>query len=188
MNIPGPGSPPDDDGSDASGDASGGGAVAQDADAKTDGGPDAGQAPPPESLLARRPEKRNERDAALRALFEDVEATPWAHDFFALLRRIEGLTPDVPRLGRGLRPSQEAIRLGQEPELDFAPAALQSLTRGQNPAPRLGVRFFGLLGPQGPMPLHLTEYTRERLHQRGDPTLSRFLDVFHHRLLLCDCR
>lgn len=140
--------------------------------------------PSPASLLARRPGRRSVDDAALRALFEDVEATPWAHDFFALLRRIEGLTPDVPRLGRGLRPSQEAIRLGQEPELDFAPAALSSLTRGQNPAPRLGVRFFGLLGPQGPMPLHLTEYTRERLHQRGDPTLSRFLDVFHHRLLL----
>ena len=97
----------------------------------------------PEHLLARRPEKRGERgerDEALRALFEDVEATPWAHDFFALLRRIEGLSPDVPRLGRGLRPSQEAIRLGQEPELDFAPAALASLTRGQGPAPRLGVR------------------------------------------------
>ena len=184
MKIPGPGSTPDDD-ADA---VSGGGAVAQASDAVSDvaadGGPDAAAAPTPESLLARRPEKRNERDAALRALFEDVEATPWAHDFFALLRRIEGLTPDVPRLGRGLRPSQEAIRLGQEPELDFAPAALQSLTRGQGPAPRLGVRFFGLLGPQGPMPLHRTEYTRERLHQRGDPTLSRFLDVFHHRLLL----
>ncbi|MBB3293173.1 type VI secretion system protein ImpH [Mitsuaria sp. PDC51] len=145
---------------------------------------DAGAEPSPAALLARRPARRGEHDAALRALFESVEATPWAHDFFALLRRIEGLTPDVPRLGRGLRPSQEAIRLGQEPELDFAPAALASLTRGQNPAPRLGVRFFGLLGPQGPMPLHLTEYTRERLHQRGDPTLSRFLDVFHHRLLL----
>jgi type VI secretion system protein ImpH len=123
-------------------------------------------------------------DDALRALFDDVESRPWAHDFFALLRRIEGLRPDAPRLGRGLRPTQEAVRLGQEPELDFAPAALASLTRGNGPAPRLGVRFFGLLGPQGPMPLHLTEYARERQHQRSDPTLTRFLDVFHHRLLL----
>jgi type VI secretion system protein ImpH len=45
------------------------------------------------------------------------------------------------------------------------------------------VRFFGLLGPQGPMPLHFTEYVRERLRFRGDATLARFLDVFHHRLL-----
>jgi type VI secretion system protein ImpH len=123
-----------------------------------------------------------ERAAALQALFERVEAEPWAHDFFALLRRIEGLSPEVPRLGRALRPSQEPLRLGQEPELDFAPAALASFTRGSR-VPRLGVRFFGLLGPQGPMPLHLTEYARERLRQRSDPTLARFLDVFHHRLL-----
>jgi type VI secretion system protein ImpH len=33
------------------------------------------------------------------------------------------------------------------------------------------------------MPLHLTEYARERLRLRGDPTLARFLDMFHHRLL-----
>lgn len=129
-------------------------------------------------------ESTHDRAAALQALFERVAKEPWAHDFFALLRQIEGLTPRSPRLGRALRPTQEPIRLGQEPELDFAPAALSSLTAGRTTPPRLGVRFFGLLGPQGPMPLHLTEYTRERLHQRGDPTLSRFLDVFHHRLLL----
>jgi len=45
------------------------------------------------------------------------------------------------------------------------------------------VRLFGLLGPNGPLPLHITEYARERLRNAGDPTLSRFLDVFHHRFL-----
>lgn len=126
----------------------------------------------------------NANAAALQRLFDHVEAAPWAHDFFALLRRIEGLTPESPRLGHAARPSQEAIRLGQEAELDFAPAALSSLTRRDGAAPRLGVRFFGLLGSQGPLPLHLTEYVRERQHQRGDATMGRFLDVFHHRMLL----
>ncbi|SEL36053.1 type VI secretion system protein ImpH [Roseateles sp. YR242] len=122
--------------------------------------------------------------AALQALFREVEQTPWRFDFFALLRRIEGLTPELPRLGHAARPNQEPIRLGEEPELDFAPSALARLHQTSAGVPRLGVRFFGLLGPQGPMPLHLTEYTRERLHQRNDPTLARFLDVFHHRMLL----
>jgi type VI secretion system protein ImpH len=45
------------------------------------------------------------------------------------------------------------------------------------------VRFFGLLGPQGPMPLHFTEFVRDRLHHHGDATLAHFLDIFHHRLL-----
>jgi type VI secretion system protein ImpH len=118
-----------------------------------------------------------ERDAELAALFTALAADPRGHDFFAVLRRVESLRSDLPRFG-------EALRLGQEAELDFAPAALATFDAGHRPAPRLGVRFLGLLGPQGPMPLHLTEYVRERQRFRGDATLARFLDVFHHRLLL----
>ncbi|WP_313651069.1 type VI secretion system baseplate subunit TssG, partial [Pseudomonas soli] len=33
------------------------------------------------------------------------------------------------------------------------------------------------------LPLHLTEYMRERQRNHADPTSKRFLDVFHHRLL-----
>lgn len=119
---------------------------------------------------------------ALEALWAEVEREPWSYDFFALLRRVETLQRQAPRIGSAARPSQEALRLGQEPELDFAPAALQKLDRSGS-VPRLGVRFLGLLGPQGPMPLHFTEYVRERARNAGDPTLARFLDVFHHRML-----
>jgi type VI secretion system protein ImpH len=45
------------------------------------------------------------------------------------------------------------------------------------------VRLFGLLGPNGPLPIHLTEYTRQRLRHSNDPTLSRFLDLLHHRFI-----
>ena len=124
-----------------------------------------------------------QRQAALATLFAELQAAPHAFDFFALMRRVESLHPDAPRIGRALRPSQEALRLGQEPELDFAPASLASFGHEGGAAPRLGVRFFGLLGSQGPMPLHLTEYVRERTRFRNDPTAARFLDVFHHRLL-----
>ena len=123
------------------------------------------------------------REQALQALLDDLEHQPWAHDFFALMRRVDALRPELPRTGQARRPSQEALRLGQLPEMDFAPAALASFARPPAGPPRLGVRFFGLLGPQGPMPLHVTEYVRERLRQHGDPTLTHFLDLFHHRLL-----
>lgn len=123
------------------------------------------------------------RQAALAALFAAVEAAPWDFDFFALIRRVESLRPEWPRIGEALRPSQEALRLGQEPDLDFAPATLATFSFEGVAAPRLGVRFFGLLGSQGPLPLHLSEYVRERLRFRNDPTLARFLDMFHHRLL-----
>jgi type VI secretion system protein ImpH len=45
------------------------------------------------------------------------------------------------------------------------------------------VYFFGLLGPNGPMPLHLTEYAERRQSFFKDRTLARFLDVFHHRMI-----
>ncbi|MEX8519920.1 MAG: type VI secretion system baseplate subunit TssG [Leptothrix sp. (in: b-proteobacteria)] len=118
----------------------------------------------------------------LDALFASLSATPWRHDFFQTLRRIEALHPHMPRLGAASQPRDEPIRLGQDPELDFAPAALQSFRTSATAPPRLGQRFFGLFGPMGPLPLHLTEYVRERSHQHGDPTLERFADIFHHRL------
>jgi type VI secretion system protein ImpH len=124
-----------------------------------------------------------ERRQRLATLFAALQAAPREHDFFAVLRQVEALRPDLPRFGHALRPSQEPLRLGQEPELDFAPAALASFDAATRGAPRLGVRFFGLYGPQGSMPLHITEYVRERLRFRGDATAARFLDIFHHRLL-----
>lgn len=119
-------------------------------------------------------------------LFDSLAAEPWAHDFYAVLRQIESLSPAAPRLGRALRPSAEPLRLGQEPELDFAPAALMSfkVDAGGNKPPRLGTRFFGLFGPMGPLPLHITEYARDRQRNHADPTFVRFADIFHHRALL----
>lgn len=123
------------------------------------------------------------RQAALQRLLATVSAEPWAHDFFALLRRVDALRPEAPATGHALLPRAEALRLGQPPELDFAPAALSALDLQRAAAPHLSVRFFGLLGPQGPMPLHFTEFVRERRHQHGDTSAAHFLDMFHHRLL-----
>ena len=117
-------------------------------------------------------------------LFDALAREPWAHDFFALLRQIEGLHRQSPRLGASLRASAEPVRLGQDPELDFAPAAVMSFRAGAATPPRIGVRFLGLFGPMGPLPLHLTEYARDRLRNHGDATFARFADIFHHRTLL----
>lgn len=108
---------------------------------------------------------------------------PFKYDFYQTLRRIECLYPERPRWGTGKRPSDDPVRLGQSPELTFAPAPLHSLEAGTQGAPsRLNVRLFGLSGPNGPLPIHLTEYARERL-RLGDPTFARFLDLFNHRFL-----
>ena len=109
---------------------------------------------------------------------------PYAYDFFQTLRRIECLYPAKPRLGQALRPADEPVRLGQEPSLAFAPSTLTALHQREGGLPpRLEVAFFGLLGPNGPLPLHLTEFARERLLHHDDPTFARFLDVLNHRFL-----
>ena len=116
--------------------------------------------------------------------FRRLEEKPFDHDFLQALRRIECLFPRMPRIGRAMRPADEPIRLGQEPSVSFAPAALSAFRPGQEGrAPRLEQRFFGLLGPNGPLPLHLTDYCRERILHAGDYTFARFLDTFNHRFL-----
>ncbi len=40
-----------------------------------------------------------------------------------------------------------------------------------------------MFGPSGALPLHMTEYARDRARNLGDMTLVRFVDLFHHRML-----
>ncbi len=122
--------------------------------------------------------------AELVALFREIERAPHQFDFFQALRRLECAASDRPRLAESARAKDDAVRLGQEPTMAFAPRTVAGLDSGSEGAPpRLEVFFFGLFGPNGPLPLHLTEYARNRLRQHGDPTFARFADVFHHRLL-----
>jgi type VI secretion system protein ImpH len=122
--------------------------------------------------------------AAIQGLFAALAEAPYRHDFYQTLRRLECVFANKPRWGHARRPVDEAIRFGQQPELSFAPAPLSAFETGHEGRPsRLYVRLFGLFGPNGPLPLHLTEYARDRLYRAGDPTLSRFLDLFHHRFV-----
>lgn len=110
---------------------------------------------------------------------------PHKFDFFQAIRRLECAFPQKPRVGQSKRPVDDPVRLGQEPSLGFAPSSLARFEPedGSGRPSRLAVFFFGLLGPNGPLPLHLTEYARDRLRNSSDPTFARFLDLFHHRML-----
>ena len=60
----------------------------------------------------------------------ELEESPYRHDFFMALRRLESMHPDKPRFGTGARPIDEPVRLGQEPSMAFAPSALASFKAG----------------------------------------------------------
>ncbi|WCX36041.1 type VI secretion system baseplate subunit TssG [Pseudomonas aeruginosa] len=117
-------------------------------------------------------------------LLAGMAAAPWDYDFFQALRRIECESPQLPRLGHSVRLADDPLHLGQKPDCTFAPSTLASVSQaGTAAVPRLDQFFFGLTGPNGPLPLHLTEYARERQRNVNDATFKRFMDVFHHRLL-----
>ena len=122
--------------------------------------------------------------AATHAVIELLQSEPWRFDFFQAMRLIECQHTDKPRLGKSIKASDDPIRLAQAVEMDFAPSALSAWEAGKEGHPdRLLVRFLGLFGPNGPLPLHLTEYARDRARNSGDHTLIRFADIFHHRML-----
>lgn len=121
---------------------------------------------------------------AHEAWLNRVSAAAYKFDFYQTMRRLACANPGLPLPGEALRPADEPVRLGQPAELDFAPAALHSLQRKAGSPPRLMQRAFGLLGSNGALPLHITEYTRERALHHGDTTLQRFLDTLTHRFAL----
>ncbi|WP_226778942.1 type VI secretion system baseplate subunit TssG [Oceaniglobus trochenteri] len=115
-----------------------------------------------------------------QALLDD----PTRHHIFHALRVIETAFPDAPRLGESRRPRQDRMRLGQEPSMAFARTTITSVTPpgGQGPG-RLQNLFFGLFGPHGPLPPHLTEYARERQRNARDTTFVAFADMLTHRIM-----
>ena len=120
----------------------------------------------------------------LIGFLQELQTKTYDFGFFAALRELECVNRDKPRYGESLRPSDEPVRFGQEVSMEFAPSTLSSCSPGEEGRPwRLLVNFLGLLGPDGPLPLHLTEYIRDRLRNAKDPTLARFLDIFNHRMI-----
>lgn len=143
------------------------------------------------------------------ALLDALESHGWDFDFYTAVRRLENararwvkaqldtamkggktLTglPQAVRVGHSQRLADDPVRFCQEPSLTFAPASITGLKyranrKGLSGGARLFVQFIGLLGPNGPMPLHITEYARDRERNAQDPTLARFLDMFNHRVV-----
>ncbi len=113
-----------------------------------------------------------------------LEEAPYKFEFYQAMRLIEAANPGLKKIGKSSRPSNEPIRLGQEPSLAFAPSMLATFKPGdKNKADYLSGYFFGLFGPNGPLPLHLSEHARDRERLAHDRTFRAFADIFHHRMM-----
>jgi type VI secretion system protein ImpH len=115
---------------------------------------------------------------------ERLIENPESYHIFLALRVIEAEYNDAPRLGMSKRPHEDAYRLGQEAELAFPRSTIRSVTskKGDEPGELIN-RFFGFFGPHGPLPIHLTEYARERQINMHDPTFVAFANMLTHRMM-----
>jgi type VI secretion system protein ImpH len=115
---------------------------------------------------------------------EDVLGeVPTRFSLFAALRLLEGTHPDAPRLGESRRATDDAVRLGQLPHLVFAPCDVSAYESAGRHRPLLTQYSFGMFGPNGALPLHLTEHADERARQHEDPAFADFINTFQHRLI-----
>lgn len=127
----------------------------------------------------------DQRRAEAYSLTQELRDRPYDFDFFQAVRRLECAHLGQPRVGYSQRPQDESVRFCQNVSLAFAPSALDAYYEAtdEHPAARMLVNFFGLLGTNGPLPLPITEYVYDRLHNHKDKTLTRFLDIFNHRMI-----
>ena len=117
--------------------------------------------------------------------WQGMMQAPWRYDLFQMLRRIDAQGGEKYPLGRAPLPRHEPLRIGQTPSLAFAPSTLSAVRPRKDSALHdVSILSFGLFGPNGPLPIHMTEHARARLYHHQDPSLTAFADLFHHRLTL----
>jgi type VI secretion system protein ImpH len=124
----------------------------------------------------------NKADAV--ALEKALRDHPEAFEFFEAARRLECAFPERPRLGQSAKAADDFVRLCQTPSLSFAPKTVDRYQpAGDGKPARLHGLFFGLFGPNAPLPLHLTEYAIDREINAKDATFIAFANIFHHRMM-----
>jgi type VI secretion system protein ImpH len=112
-----------------------------------------------------------------------LQANPYGFGLFAALRVLEQSSARQPRLGESRKASDDIVRLGQAPHLSFAPSDVALATTHDDGRFHLEQYGFGVFGPNGALPLHLTELAYERRRHKEDGTVVDFLNLFQHRLI-----
>jgi type VI secretion system protein ImpH len=112
----------------------------------------------------------------------NLEAEPWRFDYFTVLRHLERTFANQPRIGDSAARREDFVQLGQDPFMDFPASNLARVVQSDDKPLKVFVKYLGLLGPQGALPLATTE---EAYHYvlANDDAFPRFLDIFNHRFI-----
>jgi type VI secretion system protein ImpH len=126
----------------------------------------------------------SENGTAEAGIKDRLARQPGSVNFFQAIRRLESEHPGKARVGYAHHLHDEVVRFSQNIGLTFQSAAIDAFEPGEdNVPPRMKVNFLGLLGPNGPMPLNITESLYERLLHDKDRAHPEFLDVLQNRII-----
>lgn len=115
----------------------------------------------------------------------DLEDHAHLYDFFSALRLIESQQKNQSRLGENRSPKHDQVFFGQKVSLSFAPSTIAEVRRNKKKPSEIwmDVNFFGLMGPNGPLPKHLTELFLSEMVGEKRPQFIDFINLFNHRLI-----
>jgi type VI secretion system ImpH/TssG family protein len=104
------------------------------------------------------------------------------YGIFPVLRAAEARARDLPRISTSRLPSQNIVDLNQVPTLAHPGSTLESIEiKGARTA--INGYWFGLTGPMGPLPLHMTEFALNERRYGAKRPFGRFLDMLAGRML-----
>ncbi|CAO4176340.1 type VI secretion system baseplate subunit TssG [Methylorubrum aminovorans] len=120
--------------------------------------------------------------SAPTGVLADLLREPYRFDLLSTLRLLERSHPGKPRIGDSASREEDFVTLGENPFLEFPASNLDAAELEEKDHLRLFVRFLGLLGPQGALPLQVTDeaYGWWSNDHKG---FARFLDLLNHRFL-----
>lgn len=116
------------------------------------------------------------------AALEQLRREPHRFSLYAALRVLERSEPARPRLGEARRAADDWVRIEQLPHLTFAPSDIASAEPTSGGRLRIAQFGFGVFGPNGALPSHLSEYAFERRRHHDDGAVSDFVNLFQHRM------
>ena len=125
--------------------------------------------------------------ASTSSVLERLLAAPGQFDFVQAVDLLQQLARragagGAAALGRGSDTRKEALALTATFELSFRSQPIERIALGADGAFTLVANFFGLAGPDGPLPEAYVELIRSQLLDHDSGALD-FLSLFQHRLL-----
>jgi type VI secretion system protein ImpH len=114
-------------------------------------------------------------------ILDEMQKEPWRFDFFSVMRRLERINRDQPRIGDSAARREEYVTLGQDPYLDF-PGFESQPCDPRWPTPKDFCEIFRIARASRRAAADHNG-GKPRVVLMRDEAFPRFLDLFNHRFV-----